>query len=85
MWFLSHVLILILAFIIGLFGWAAIVGGFQNLRIEGSKMLITIVFWAVILICLFLIVKNNFHNYLKVWKIGMSISFIAIITAGKIR
>lgn len=78
------VVILLISYFIGVFGWTQIVGGFQNLKTRGSKMIITIVLWAAIIGGSFYLVFRFFRNDIWAWAIPMVISFIQVIKSGRI-
>ena len=76
-------LVLFVSFIIGVFGWAQIVGSLQTIRERGPKMLITIAIWVIILGGSYLIVNRFFSENLLAWIIAMIVSFVMILGSGK--
>lgn len=82
--FVIFAVILFISWIIGICGWAQIIGGLQNLKSRGCIMLVTITIWLVIIGLTLLIVLKFFDSYIWAWIIGMAISFLKILTSGKI-
>lgn len=75
----------IVAYVIGIFGWAQIIGSFQNIKQRGLGMtFFTILIWVGIIFGAFLISKSFFSNQLLGFYLGIIISFVQIIFAGKI-
>jgi hypothetical protein len=74
-----------IVYLIGVFGWAQIIGCLQSVRERGIVMtLITLFIWVGILGTSFLIAESFFSKYMTVYFIVMVISFIQVILAGKI-
>ncbi|MBP3240180.1 MAG: hypothetical protein J6M92_06500 [Oribacterium sp.] len=79
------IIVFFVSWIIGVFGWAQIIGGLQNLRSRGASMIVTILLWAVIIFLSFLGVKHFLGSRIIVWAIAMGISLIQVIAQGKIQ
>lgn len=82
--FVIFSVILFISWIIGIWGWAQIIGGLQNLKSRGFIMLVTIMIWLLIIGLTLLLVLKFFNSYILAWIIGMAISFLRIITSGRI-
>lgn len=82
--YIIFIAILIVSWLIGVFGWAQIIGGFQNLKSRGPKMLITVLIWAIIIAATFIVVWKFFSSSILAWIIGMVVSLIQVLRQGKI-
>lgn len=82
--FVLYFLVLAGSWFLGVFGWAQIIGGIQNLKTRGKMMMFTIVLWAVILVGASLLVNTFLHSYIVVWIIGVAISLVMVLRQGKI-
>ena len=81
--FILSILVLGISWLIGVVGWAQVVGGFQNLGIR-SNMILTIIIWlAIIFACVFL-VRQFFADKMLFCFIGLAISFVQVLMQGKI-
>ena len=79
------ILVLIGSWLIGVFGWAQIIGSIQNLSTRGGKMLFTLFLWVGIIgVTLFLVLKF-LPAKIWAWIIGMAISLIQVLLQGKIQ
>lgn len=79
---LKFIIVAVIAWLVGVFGWAQIIGSIQNLKIR-KNLLFTLVLWIVLLSsgAYFAIVTFDSPWALIV---GYAISFVQIISSGKI-
>ncbi|SEQ11682.1 hypothetical protein [Butyrivibrio sp. TB] len=77
--------VFVVSWILGVIGWAQIIGGLQNLKSRGVPMIITIVLWSAIIFISFLCVKHFLSTRILVWTIAMAISLIQVLLQGKIQ
>lgn len=77
--------VFVVSWIIGVIGWAQIIGGLQNLKSRGIPMIITIVLWGAIIFISFLCVKHFLSTRILIWAIAMAISLIQVLFQGKIQ
>lgn len=83
---LIFIVVLAVAFVIGVFGFCQIIGSFQDFHIRGVGMTaFTIILWAVILIASFFAAKSFFADQLIAYYIGTGASFLMSLKAGKIQ
>lgn len=83
--FVILILVGIVAYVIGVFGWSQIIGSLQNIKQRGLGMsFLTILIWTSIILGSFLITKKFFNSQLLGFYSGIVISFVQIIFAGKI-
>ena len=82
--YVIFITILIVSWLIGVFGWAQIVGGFQSLKSRGVKMLITVLIWSVIVIGTFIVVLKFYPTSIIAWIIGMVVSLVQVLRQEKI-
>ncbi len=82
--YVVFLLVLAGSWLVGVFGWAQIIGGFQNLKTRGPKMFITIIIWLAILGLSFWLVIRFLPSDIWAWVIGMIISFLQVLRQGKI-
>ena len=78
----KFLIVAVVAWIIGVFGWAQIIGSLQNIK-ERSGLVITMILWIAIMgVAAFLAVAKLG----KLWSliIGYGISFFQVIRSGKI-
>lgn len=79
---LKFIIVAVIAWLVGVFGWAQIIGSIQNLKIR-KNLLFTLVLWIVLLSsgAYFAIVTFD-----SLWAliVGYAISFVQIISSGKI-
>ena len=71
------ILVLIVSFIIGIFGFCQIVGSLKYFK---PNSLITIIFWLLILSVVLIVVANFLNDYLAALIIGYVISFLLSFT-----
>ena len=81
--FLIYFAVFAVSFIIGVFGFAQIVGCFQNIKTNKLGFL-TIILWIAILIGSFFLMKRLVPDYSLAYYIAMAISLISILRQGKI-
>lgn len=82
--YVVFLLVLAGSWLVGVFGWAQIIGSFQNLKTRGPKMFITIIIWLAILGLSFWLVIRFLPSDIWAWVIGMIISFLQVLRQGKI-
>lgn len=79
---LKFIIVAVITWLVGVFGWAQIIGSIQNLKIR-KNLLFTLVLWIVLLSsgAYFAIVTFD-----SLWAliVGYAISFVQIISSGKI-
>ncbi len=79
---MKFIIVLLIAWLVGVFGWSQIIGSLQNLSIRKS-LIITLVLWIVIMSvgAYFAILKFN-----SIWAMifGYLLSLIQVIRSGKI-
>jgi len=79
---LKFIIVAVIAWLVGVFGWAQIIGSIQNLKIR-KNLLFTLVLWIVLMGigAYFAIVTFD-----SLWAliVGYAISFVQIISSGKI-
>ncbi len=80
---MKFIIVAVLAWLVGVIGWAQIIGSLQNLYIR-KNLLFTLILWIVIMAlgAYFAIVKFN-----SLWALitGYIISFVQICSAGRIQ
>ena len=82
---LSKIIVFIIAYFVGLFGFAQIIGSLQNIKTRGIPLtLFTSILWLIITIGTFLVVLFIFNDALIACIIAYIISFIQILASGKI-
>lgn len=79
---LKFIIVATIAWLIGVFGWAQIIGSIQNLRVR-KNLLYTLILW-IVLMALGAYCAIITFNSLWALIVGYAISFIQIISAGKI-
>lgn len=83
--YIVWLVVLGVAFTIGVFGFAQIIGSLQNIRSRGiGKTLFTIILWVLILGGALMFGMNKFPQYKLAMYIGYGISFVRILFAGRI-
>lgn len=83
--YIIWLVVLGVAFTIGVFGFAQIIGSLQNIRSRGIGMtLFTIILWALILGGTLMFGLNKLPQYKLAMYIGYGVSFVKILLAGKI-
>ena len=80
---MKFIIVAVLAWLVGVIGWAQIIGSLQNLYIR-KNLLFTLILWIVIMAlgAYFAIVKFN-----SLWALiaGYIISFVQICSSGRIQ
>lgn len=79
---LKFIIIAAIAWIVGVFGWAQVIGSIQNIK-ERPNLWSTLILWAVILLVVAYIVVTKFAGLMPL-AIGYIISLIQILNSGKI-
>ena len=79
------ILVAIGAWLIGVFGWAQIIGSLQNLKIRVARMLLPLLLWLGIIVGTFFLVFKLLPTKIWAWVIGMGISLIQVLLQGKIK
>ncbi len=79
---LKFVIIAAIAWIVGVFGWAQVIGSVQNIK-ERPNLWLTLILWVAILIIVAYIVITKFAG-LAPLGIGYIISLIQVLSSGKI-
>lgn len=82
---LKFIIVFAVLWVIGLFGWAQIIGSLQNVSTRGIGLtLFTTVVWTCIMAAGAVIVVRYFSDCRWAMLAGYGISFLNIITKGKI-
>lgn len=76
------VLITVIAWIIGVFGWSQIIGSFQNLD-RRKSLFLTLIMWVLILGAVAYVAIVKFNGQIPLI-IGYAISFIQVKAQGRI-
>lgn len=79
---LKFIIIAAIAWIVGVFGWAQIIGSIQNIK-ERPNLWSPLILWTVILLVVAYIVVTKFAGLMPL-AIGYIISLIQILSSGKI-
>lgn len=83
--FIIWSVIVFISFFIGVFAYSQIVGSIQNIKQRGFVLtLITISIWSLILFFEYKLAIKFISNQIMAFYIGNAISFIAVISQGKI-
>ena len=79
---LKFIIVAVIAWFVGVLGWAQIIGSIQNLRIR-KNLLFTLILWIIIMVAGAYFAITTFNS---VWALvaGYGISFVQIIRSGKI-
>ena len=85
-----NILILVLvgagAYILGVFGFAQIIGSLQNVRARGIWMtLFTIILWSAVLVVGWFLMHTFAPSHSVIYYIATGVSLIQILGAGKIQ
>ena len=76
----------LIAFAIGTFGFAQIIGSLQNLKTRSPlASVLTIVIWLAILVGSYFLMKWLVPSYSTVYYIAMGLSFVLILSKGKMK
>ncbi len=79
---LKFIIIAAIAWIVGVFGWAQVIGSIQNIK-ERPNLWLTLILWAVILLVVTYIVITKFAGLVPL-AIGYVISLVQVLSSGKI-
>lgn len=79
---LKFIIVAVIAWFVGVFGWSQIIGSIQNIRIR-RNLLFTLILWTIIMGVGAYFAITTFSS-LWAMVIGYGISFIQIISSGKI-
>lgn len=79
---LKFIIIAAIAWIVGVFGWAQVIGSIQNIK-ERPNLWSPLILWTVILLVVAYIVVTKFAGLMPL-AIGYIISLIQILSSGKI-
>ena len=79
---LKFIIVAVIAWFVGVLGWAQIIGSIQNLGIR-KNLLFTLMLWIIIMVAGAYFAIATFNS---VWALvaGYGISFVQIIRSGKI-
>jgi hypothetical protein len=75
------ILVAVVAFVVGIFGFAQIIG---SLRTRQKRFMLPILLWLVILVGEFFLARLIVLDYMKAFYIGTGISFIIMLLQKKI-
>lgn len=78
----KFIIVAVIAWLVGVFGWAQIIGSIQNIRIR-KNLLFTLILWTIIMVAGSYFAVATFNS---AWAlvVGYGISFVQIIRSGKI-
>lgn len=79
---LKFIIIAAIAWVVGVFGWAQVIGSVQNIK-ERPNLWLTLILWNAILIIVAYIVTTKFEGLVPLG-IGYIISLIQVLSSGKI-
>ncbi len=80
------IVVLIVTYVVGVFGFSQIVGSLQNFSSRGAGLsLLTIVLWGAILVGSFFLMKNLVPDQSVAYYIGMVASLVSVLSSGKIQ
>lgn len=79
---LKFIIIVAIAWVVGVFGWAQVIGSVQNIK-ERPNLWLTLILWIAILIIVAYIVTTKFAGLVPLG-IGYIISLIQVLSFGKI-
>lgn len=79
---LKFIIIVAIAWVVGVFGWAQVIGSVQNIK-ERPNLWLTLILWIAILIIVAYIVTTKFAGLVPLG-IGYIISLIQVLSSGKI-
>lgn len=76
----------VVAYLLGAFGWAQIIGSLQNVKTRGAGMtLFTVIFWAAILVGSYFLMRAVVHGEKIAYFLGLAISLVLVLRSGKIQ
>lgn len=79
---LKFIIIVAIAWVVGVFGWAQVIGSVQNIK-ERPNLWLTLILWIAILIIVAYIVTTKFAGLVPLG-IGYIISLIQVLSSDKI-
>lgn len=79
---LKFIIIAAIAWVVGVFGWAQVIGSVQNIK-ERPNLWLTLILWNAILIIVAYIVTTKFAGLVPLG-IGYIISLIQVLSSDKI-
>lgn len=80
------IVVAFLAWFVGVWGFAQIIGSLQNIKTRGiGKTLFTIIVWAAILILGWILMHSFAPNQSLAYYIATAIAFLQILLSGKIK
>lgn len=79
---LKFIIIAAIAWVVGVFGWAQVIGSVQNIK-ERPNLWLTLILWIAILTIVAYIVTTKFAGLVPLG-IGYIISLIQVLSSGKI-
>jgi hypothetical protein len=75
------IVVAVVAFIVGIFGFAQIIG---SLRTRQKNFILPIVIWLAILVCEFFLARLIVIDYMNAFYIGTGIAFVIMLLQKKI-
>ena len=79
------IVVLAVSYAIGVFGFCQIIGSLQNIRVRSVGMTaFTIIFWLAILVGAFFFAYRFLSEQIVAYYIGIGLSFLSSLGAGKI-
>ena len=76
----------VVAYLLGAFGWAQIIGSLQNVKTRGAGMtLFTVIFWAAILVGSYFLMRAVVPGEKIAYFLGLAISLVLVLRSGKIQ
>ena len=83
---LGNIIVFIISYLIGVFGFSQIIGSLQNIKERGIKMtIITSLIWIIILGILIFIIYSKFNSNMISSAIALIISLIQVVSTGRIQ
>lgn len=78
------IIVLVISWFVGLFGWAQIIGSIQHRKERGIMTIVTILLWVAILFGIYALCSRFVPGHMKAFYIGQVISLIQILLQGRI-
>lgn len=76
----------VVAYLLGAFGWAQIIGSLQNVKTRGAGLtLFTVIFWAAILVGSYFLMRAVVPGEKIAYFLGLAISLVLVLRSGKIQ
>lgn len=83
---LGNIIVFVISYLIGVFGFSQIIGSLQNIKERGMKMtIITSTIWIIIIGVAFFVIYSKFNSNLISSVIAFGISFFQVLGSGKIQ